>query len=180
MAQRVLDEKYRAVAQPVANQVFLNKVLESTDALPPLLLQIVVVSLKLPSALLFGFSRDRLQCRFGRLPNQPSCEVKFVSPDLTPPERCHGPLPSLLLRTAALVAMEIEAGERLGQAWPSAPSERKPGGFQKADGGAPDSCVAMGYSKHSDGVWAQNWAQCLDLRFPLTLPVPYLLEKNGS
>ena len=61
MTKRVLRKRRRSISQPVADQIFVDDVLETSNTLLANLFDVVEASLEFPPALLLGVLRDRLR-----------------------------------------------------------------------------------------------------------------------
>jgi hypothetical protein len=81
MSQRVFGKTGRAIAQPIADQVFVNNLLERPNALLADIAKVVKSFFQFTPPLFLGFLGDGLRSRPGRLFDLPSREIELEPPD---------------------------------------------------------------------------------------------------
>jgi hypothetical protein len=95
MTQCMLCKRRRPVAEPIADQIFVDDVLEASNPLLTDVLDAVVASFQFSPPFFLCFLCDRLRGGLRRFPDQLPREIELVPPDSASFERCHVPLPRL-------------------------------------------------------------------------------------
>jgi len=98
MSQRVFGKTGRAIAQPIADQVFVNNLLERPNALLSDIAEVVKSFFQFTTPLLFGLLGHGLRSRPGGLFDLPACKIELVPPDLPSLKNTHRLLLSSVFR----------------------------------------------------------------------------------
>src|SRR5258708_37471226 len=84
MPQGILGKSRGTVSKPVANQIFVDDLLENPHTVFPKFLKVVVPRFERPPVLPFGLPRDGFGSRFGRFVDLLSSEAKPIPKKFSP------------------------------------------------------------------------------------------------